>query len=230
MAAWWEIIVWRDAFLVAGKDLRIELRARVTLTQVAPLGVLILVVFAFAFNANTLLLTQGAAGLYWVAVIFGAVLVIQRSFDVESDDGNQDALRLSGIEPGSIFLGKAMALAVQLLVLQVVLWTGLVVFFDVGVSEWPLLVCAGLAGTTTIAVCGTLYGALAAGVSVRDTLLPLLLLPVLAPALLAGTRAFEAATGVTTDAGWNWTGLLFVMTAVYTAAGLAAFGPLVEDG
>jgi heme exporter protein B len=222
--------VWRDALTMLVKDLTIEWRSRVTVGQIAPLGLLVLVVFAFAFDANAALLEAGAGGLFWVAVLFGGVLLVQRSFDVEGEDGNQDALRLSGMEPASIFLGKAGAVAVQLVVLETVLGAGIMVFFGSSVQSWGLLVCSAVGGTLTFSVCGTLYGALASGVRVRDTLLPLLLIPVLAPVLLAGTRAFETAFGVSTGAGWNWTGLLFVMAAVYTAVGLVAFGPLLEDG
>ena len=222
--------MWRDAGLIARKDLTIEWRSRITVTQVAPLGVLVLVVFAFAFDANAALLEAGAGGLFWVAVLFGGVLLVQRSFDVESEDGSLDALRLSGVEPSAIFLGKAAALAVQLVILELVLSAGIVVLFGAQIERWGLFVCTACGGTAAFAVCGTLYGALASGVRVRDTLLPLLLIPVLAPVLLAGSRAFEAAFGVTTGAGWNWTGLLFVIAAVYTAVGLAAFGPLLEDG
>lgn len=221
--------MWRDAWLIARKDLTIEWRSRITVGQVAPLGLLILVVFAFAFDANAALLTAGAGGLFWVAVLFGGVLLVQRSFDVEAEDGNQDALRLSGIEPSAIFVGKAAALAVQLITLEVVLGAGIIVFFSVTVERWGLFFCSACGGTLAFAVCGTLYGALASGVRVRDTLLPLLLIPVVAPVLLAGTRAFETAFGVSTGAGWNWTGLLFVIAAVYTAVGLVAFGPLLED-
>ena len=222
--------MFRDALLIARKDLTIEWRSRITIVQVAPLGILVLVVFAFAFDANAALLDASAGGLFWVSVMFGGILLVQRSFDVEAEDGNQDALRLSGFDPGAIFLGKAAALAAQLLVLDVVLGAGIVVLFDTDVDSWGLLLCSALGGTLAFAVCGTLYGALASGVRVRDTLLPLLLIPVVAPVLLAGSRAFEAAFAVTTDAGWNWTGLLFVISAVYTAVGFVAFGPLLEDG
>lgn len=224
------MIVLRDAILIARKDLTIEWRSRLTLGQIAPLGILVLVVFAFAFDANAALLEAGAGGLFWVSLLFGGVLLVQRSFDVELEDGNLDALRLSGIEPSSIFVGKALALGVQLLLLDVVLMAGIVVLFGAEIDQWGLLLAAAIGGTSAFAVCGTLYGAMASGVRVRDTLLPLLLIPVVAPVLLAGTRAFEAAFGVTTDAGWNWTGLLFVISAVYTAVGLVAFGPLLEDG
>ena len=219
-----------DLVLVAKKDLLIEWRSRITIGQIAPLGVLVLVVFAFALDANAQLLERAAGGLFWVAVLFGGVLVVQRSFDVESEDGNDDALRLSGIEPAAIFLGKALALAVQLATLELVLGAGLLVFFDTSVESWPLVLVAALGGTLAFSVCRTLYGALASGVRVRDTLLPLLLIPVVAPVLLAATRAFEAAFGLSTDAGWNWTGLLFAIAAIFAAVGVVAFGPLLEDG
>ena len=221
--------MWRDAAAIAAKDLAIEWRSKLTIGQIAPLGILVLVVFAFAFDANAALLEAGAGGLYWVGVLFGGILLVKRSFDVESEDGNLDALRLSGLEPAAIFVGKAAALAAQLVVLEAVMLGGIVVLFGPDIERWGLLVVSATGGTLAFAICGTLYGAMASGVRVRDTLLPLLLIPVVAPVLLAGSRAFEAAFGVTTDAGWNWTGLLFVIAAVYAAVGLVAFGPLLED-
>ena len=80
-----------------------------------------------------------------------------------------------------------------------------------------------------IAAAGTLYGVLAAGLRVRETLLPLLLLPVLAPVLLGSTRAFEAALGGTRPtAGRGW-GCIAIFALVYIGAGIAAFGPLMEE-
>src|SRR5438093_12485846 len=90
--------VFRDAALVAGKDLRLEMRSRVATSQVAPFAVLVLVLFAFALDPDRDVLGRVAAGLYWVAVLFSLVLSVQRAFAVESADGNRDALRLSGLD------------------------------------------------------------------------------------------------------------------------------------
>lgn len=216
-------------WMIARKDLLIEWRSRVTLNQVAPLGLLTLVVFAFAFDANQSLLSRGAPGLIWVGVLFSGVLTVQRSFTIEATDGITDALRLSGIAPAAMFLGKTLAVGAQLLVLQMILFAGAVVFFDAHVAEPLLLLAAAVAGTGGFAAVGSIYGAMSLGVRVRETLLPLLLIPVVAPILLAGTRAFERALDVSTQSGWNWVGLLGVMWGVYLAVGTLAFGPLLED-
>src|SRR5438132_4801329 len=104
---------------MAGKDLRIELRSRVATNQVAPFAVLVLVLFAFALDPDRGVLTRAAAGLFWVAVLFSALLAVQRSQAIEGADGIHDAVRLSALDPGGIFLGKALAVAAQLLVLAV---------------------------------------------------------------------------------------------------------------
>ena len=67
------------------------------------------------------------------------------------------------------------------------------------------------------------------GLRSADTLLPLLLIPVAAPVLLAGTRAFDVALGTSADQGWSWTALLAVVLVTYIAVGWAAAGPLLED-
>lgn len=223
------MLLFRDAALVAGKDLRVELRSRVTINQVAPFAVLVLVLFAFALEPDRGLLTRAAAGLFWLAVTFSALLAIQRSFAIESADGARDGLRLSGLDPAGIFLGKAAAIAVELLALEVLLGVGVVVLYNADLQGATLLLATCLAATAGLAAAGTVYGVLAAGVRVRETLLPLLLLPIVAPVVLAATRASEAALGQAATDGWPWVRLLGVFAVIYVAVGALAFGPLLED-
>lgn len=218
-----------DIWLIAGKDLRIEWRSRVATGQIAPFAVLILVLFGFALDADTSALRNFTGGLYWITVLFAAVLAIQRSFALESADGNREALRLSGIEPAAIFFGKALAIAVQLLALEVVLGLGVTILYDPGLEDpWLLIATAGVA-TIGVAAAGTLYGVLAAGLRVRETILPVLLLPVLAPVLIGATRAFGDALGAVAVNGWNWLALLALTAVVYVAFGALAFGALLEE-
>jgi len=222
--------MWRDAVLVAGKDLRIEMRSRVVLNQVVPFAVIVLGLFAFALGPARGPMVAGAAGLFWVAVLFAGVLAVQRSAAVESGDGTRDGLRLSGLDPAGIFLGKTVAVALQLLVLEVLLTAGVVVLYGAHVRSYGAVLAAAVAGTVGLAAVGTLYGALAAGVRVRETLLPFLLLPALAPVLLAGTRAWQAAlgTGPGGDATDPWLSLLAVFAVVYLSIGVVLYGVVQE--
>ncbi|MDE3086223.1 MAG: heme exporter protein CcmB [Acidobacteriota bacterium] len=222
--------MWRDAVLVAGKDLRIELRSRVVLHQVLPFGVLVLLLFAFALGPEHGPLRQAAPGLFWLAVLFAGVLAVQRSVAVEGGEGTRDGLRLSGLDPAGIFLGKTVAVVVELLVLEAVLAAGVLLLFGAGVRSAGLLVLASLAGTAGMAAIGTLYGSLSAGLRVRETLLPLLALPVLAPVLVAGTRAWQLGLGTGPSGGSGpWVAMLLVFAAVYLALGVLVFGPLQES-
>ena len=223
--------MWRDGALVAGKDLRIELRSRVVLHQVVPVAVLVLVLFAFALGPARAPMVAGAPGLFWVAVLFAGVLAVQRSFGLEGTDGTRDGLRLSGLDPAGVFLGKAAAVAVELAALEAVLLVGVVVLYGAHVRDYGALVLAAVAGTAGLAAAGTLYGALAAGLRVRETLLPFLFLPVSAPVLLAGTRSWQAAMGVgSVGPVGPWLGLLVAFAAVYVALGVVIFGSLQEAG
>ncbi len=221
--------MWRDAVLVAGKDLRIEARSRVGLSQVAPFGIVALALFAFALGPDRTVMAAGAPGLFWVAVLFCTVLAVQRSVSVESSDGARDGLRLSGIDPAGLFLGKAAAVGAQLVVLEALLAVGVVFLYGARIQTPWLIAVSCLLGTVGLAVTGTLYGALSAGLRVRETLLPFLFLPIVAPVLLAGTRIWQAAmVGGVPSAGTQWLRLLLVFDAVYLAVGVLLFGPIME--
>jgi heme exporter protein B len=221
--------MFRDAALVAGKDLRIEWRSRVATNQVAPFAILVLILFAFALDPDRGVLESATAGLFWIAILFSALLAVQRAFALEAADGNRDALRLSGLRPAGIFLGKASAIALELAALEVLLGIGVAVLYGTTWTGWLLLITTCLVATIGLAAAGTLYGVLAAGVRVRETLLPLLLLPVVAPVLLSATRAFEAALGQSASDGWSWVELLSTFAVIYVAFGVLAFGSLLEE-
>jgi heme exporter protein B len=220
--------MWRDAALVAGRDLRVELRSRVTVNQVAPFALLVLVLFAFALDPDRQLLERVASGLFWTAVLFSALLAIARSAAIDETDGVRDGLRLSGLDPAGVFVGKAAAVAAELLVLEVLLGVGVVVLYGADPTGVGLLVLASVAATAAVAATGTLYGALVSGLRVRETLLPLVLLPVLAPVLIGATRAWEAALAGAPADGWPWCGLLAAFAVLYSVAGALAYGTLLE--
>ncbi len=221
--------LWREAWLVAGKDLRIEARSRVILYQVLPFGVVVLLLFAFALDPSRGLLPRVAPGLFWVAVLLATLLAVSRAFAIEAQNAARDGLRLSGLDGGAVFLGKAIAITIELVVLEVVLGAGVFLLYDVEVGSVGLLVLSALAATAGVAATGTLYGVLAAGLRVRETLVPALLLPVVAPVMLGATRAWEAGLGGTPSDGWPWFGLLALFAVLYTSIGMLAFGPLLEE-
>lgn len=222
--------MWRDSLLVAGKDLRIEARSRVALSQVAPFGVVALVLFAFALGPDRSTMAKGAPGLFWVAVLFCTVLAVQRSVSVERADAAGDGLRLAGIDPAGVFFGKAAAVFTQLLLLELVLGVGVALLYGAKIEVPWLIAVSCILGTVGLAATGTLYGALSAGLRVRETLLPFLLLPVAAPVLLAGTRIWQAALsgGVPSD-GTSWLRILLAFDAVYLALGVVLYGPIQES-
>jgi heme exporter protein B len=225
---------WHIARLVAAKDLRIEWRSRVVTNQVLPFAGITMVIFAFALDANQRILEQVAPGLVWLATMFSLLVLVQRSFSVETDDGALDAMRVAGVDARAIFLGKAISLGVQLLVLEVLLLFAAVILYGetIRIEGIALLVATLISATCGLAAVGTLYGGLAAGFRGRETLLPLLTLPAVAPVLIGATRAVEAALGtagaVVSD-GWSWVGLLVVFAVAFGVGGSLAFGPLIDE-
>ena len=230
MTAWRELsLLAADVRLVASKDLRIEWRARTALGQVLPFAVLVLVLFGFALDANRPTLRLATPGFLWMTVLFATVVAVQRSVAVESADGARRMLLLSGMAPAAAFAGKAAAVAVQLLVVETLLVPGVVLLYDAEIESLPLVVATCVAATVGLAAAGSLLGAVVAGVRAHQTVLPILLLPVSAPVLIAATRAFADGFGTVAVDGWSWVGLLAGFAAVNAVLGAAVYGALLED-
>lgn len=215
------------------KDVRVEIRSRVVVHQILPFAALVMVLFAFALDATNVL-TRVAPGLIWLAVLFSMIIIVQRTFAVEGADGALEALQAAGVDPMPVYWGKWAALVTQLLALELLLIVTAIVLYGIEVRSGGivLLVTTAISATCGLAAVGTIYGGLAAGVSGRETLLPLLVLPVASPVLIGATRAVEAALGTGGTAiaeGWPWLGLLSVFAVAFGVGGSFAFGPLIED-
>jgi heme exporter protein B len=219
----------REIWAVTRKDLLIEMRSKVIATQVVPFAMIILVLFGLALDADRSTLRAFTPGLFWVATLFAAILAIQRSVTVETASSAFEGLRLSGAPGWKLFAGKALAVAIQMLAIELVLGLGVTVLYRTSFADPVLVVTAAVAATVAIASAGSLYGVLAVGMGVRDTILPMLLLPILAPVLVAATRAFDDGLGTTAVNGWAWCGFLALFAVVYSTVGGLAYAVVVED-
>ncbi|MDA8290559.1 MAG: heme exporter protein CcmB [Actinomycetota bacterium] len=224
--------MWRDALLVAGKDLRIEARSKVAVGQVAPFAVVVLVLFGLALGPAVgpgSVLHAATAGLFWVTVLLATVLAVQRSFSLEASDGASDGLRMSGLDPAGIFVGKAAAVSAELVSLEVLLALVSSILYGRHLAGVALLLASAVVATVGLVAVGTTYGVVSIGSRQRETLLPLLFFPMAAPVVLAATKCWEAALAGTPGRGTGWLDVLAVFAVAYVAIGAVAFGPLLED-
>lgn len=219
----------RTIATVLWKDLRIELRTRDALSASFVFCVLVLVVFNFTLDLNTEEARRLGSGFLWVAFAFGGILSLNRTFALEKSDGCSKSLMLAPVDRGAIYLGKFLANVIFMTVTQVLILPLFAVFFNVPVAPAiPLLLLIFLLGSIGFSSVGTLFSALAANTRMRELMLPLLLLPVSIPVLLAAVEATQYALGISENAS-DWFKLLVVYDVVFVVASYLAFEFAMEE-
>jgi heme exporter protein B len=217
----------RTALLVAAKDLRIERRSRVLLWQVLPFGVMGLVLSGLALGPAHAGHSNAGPGLFYLVMLLVTLLMINRSQVIEGSAGTRASVATLGLDPAGVFLGKALALAVELWITGAVLLVGAVLVLHtalVGTLQALPSVAVILAA---LAAAGTLFGALSGGGQGPATLLPVLSLPAFAPLLIAGERSFSAS--LHGGALWQWWVISIVALAAYLALGVLLYGVLEDS-
>ena len=220
----------RRVWAVAAKDVRTELRAREIVVTMAAFAVLAAVVFGMAFDLRVPRAELVVPGILWVIVLFTGVLGLQRSFGSETDRGTLTGLLLAPVERSAIYFGKVAANLLYLLVVVALLAPTLLILFDVNLAR-PMIVLGLFLGTLGYAIVGTLFAALTVRSRAREALLPVLLLPVLAPLFIAGVSL----TAVVLDARpggevLRWVGVLALYDALFLAISLLLFDLIWEQG
>jgi len=180
-----------DALTIAGKDLRIELRSRERLVAMAVFAALVAVVFAFSLDPTVRALTVAGAML-WVTILFAGMLGLSRSFSLEREEDVLTGLLLSPIDPRSIFLGKLLANLAILLGITLVIFPVFALFFGLpmGQSAFGLAMVVVLASVGFMTL-GTLFSAMAVHTRLGETLLPILLLPLMIPVVIFAASATQ---------------------------------------
>lgn len=216
---------------VARKDLLLELRSKEVLVATLFFSGLVLVILAFALGPGEAALRSAAAGTLWIALAFAGVISASQSYGSESEENAFEQLLLYPVPRATLFLGKLLANWLFMLALGVLLLPLSAAVFGASLSPhlpWLLLTVA--LGTFGFSLIATFYAALTANLRARESLLPVLIFPIIVPVILASVRASSEVMLLGNPAeGRSWVQLLAGFDLVYLVVCTAIFPFVVEE-
>ena len=177
-------------YALVWKDLLLELRTRERIAAMGAFAVLAGVLFNFSIDATVVRPQDIAAGLIWMTIVFGGLLGIGRTFYLEAQDGAFQGVLTSPAPKDAIFLGKMLANFILLYVVALLVVAVFTLFFglELGTSPGVLALALGLGALGFVAL-GTLFAAVSSGTHMGETLLPILVFPLLVPMVIYGVSA-----------------------------------------
>jgi heme exporter protein B len=214
----------RQSLTITAKDLRSEFRSKETINASLSFAVVILLLFSFAFDPTSDVVSDLAGGLLWLVFAFAASLVINRSFARDLPNDCLDALLASPVSGSALFLGKAIANFVLLLAIELISLPIFGIFYNVAWTRqfWWLMLVVGLT-TWGLSVVGTTFSAMTVNLRLRELMLPMLVYPILIPCLLGAIQLTAVLIAGQPIAGdmMVWLRLLVGFDVIYTALALA---------
>jgi heme exporter protein B len=219
------------ALTIARKDALAALRGKHATTSTLFFAAVVLLLFGFALGPDTRRLQEAAPGLLWLAIVFAGLLAVGRLHVVETDDGALEQLALYPIDRRAIYAGKAISGLVAMLILGMVLLGVVAILYGIDLAgAWPALVLTLVLGCIGFAAVGTFYAGVTVRMRAREVMLPLLMLPVIAPLLLAAVKATAAALGGDPFGELSaWLQLLAGYDIIMIIAAAATYGFLLEE-
>ncbi len=220
----------RGALAILAKDLRIEWRTRESLASVFVLGVLLVIVLAVAHDPTPEAAPALVPAVMWVSFVFTGIVGIQRGFLLERENDCLAGLLSAPLDPADIYAGKLAANVVLLAVTQAVVVPLAGIFLHADL--WPVLpglLVVLLLGNVGFAALATLFGALAARARARETLMPVLLLPLLVPLLIGAVQATQAVLAGGLGAAREAVAVLIAFDVIFAVAGWLLFAYVVRD-
>ena len=222
---------WRAVLLVAGKDLRIELRSREQAVTLLFFALLVLVVFNFAFDFTVIDFVSLGPGVLWVAFIFSGVLALNRSFQNEREQDRIQGILLAPIDRSAFYLGKVAATVLFMAAIEAILVPIAVVMFNFQFTGRIVLAILTLVlNTIGFAAIGTLFSAMTTRTRRGDLLLPLLLFPAAVPVALAAVKTTTHLLAGHPFARYSpWIALSAAYDLIFLAAAVLLFDHVLEE-
>ena len=218
-------------WVLAVKDLRSEYRSRQAFLNTLFFALLILVIFQFAFDPGSPATREASAGILWVALLFPGVIQLNRSFQIEREEGTLYGILLAPIDRGVLFFGKFLANWCFLVVIDLLILVAFVILFNLTFAitlGWILLLL--LLASIGFTAVGTLFAAMVSSIRAREVLLPILLFPIVVPTIVAavsGTR--EVLLAQEPGMLFQWIRLLLAFDVIFLAGCFIVFDYVVED-
>ena len=219
-----------NAAAVFAKEVRTEFRSRELLSSTIVFVLIVVVLFSFTFDPTSNESRRFGPGLLWLAFLFAASLMLQPCFLREQTNDTLSALRLAVNDPFSIFLAKIGANTLFLLFTELLMLPVFAALFNVDFrGQLPGILLTFFLGSIGVSTAGTALSAISAQARMRELLLPLLLLPLLAPILVASTEVTVGLMSPEPFIQWKGIGFLAVFDVVFLTA-LWLFGEyLLEE-
>jgi heme exporter protein B len=212
------------------KELRLQWRSRAGFLAVFAFGAAALLLFSFAIGPDASALRRHSAGFLWLGLLLSSTLTLAESFQAEIEQRGMEGLLLLPASPRAIYYGKAIANWFQLTLLGIALVPVSIVLYDAGTSRVFPLLGVIVAGTAGLSAPGTFYSAMSSQLRSRQTLLPLLLFPLVVPVLLATVKATSLLVlGDPMGQISSWITLLLAFDAIYWSLCGLLFGRIAEE-
>lgn len=214
---------------IASKDIATELRTREVLSSMFVFAILVIVVFNFAFDLNVENTEAVAPGVLWVAIAFAGMLGLNRSFITEKDRGCMEGLLLCPVDRSAIYLGKMAGNLLFMLATEAIVLPVFAAFFNVSVFS-PRLLLVVFLGTLGFAAVGTLFSAVAVHTRTREVMMPILLLPVAVPVLVAAVKATgEILATVPPPSEGPWMAVLIAFDVIFLTVAFLTFEYVFQE-
>lgn len=212
------------------KELLLQWRTKAQLLAIFVFGAASLLLFSFAIGPDSSALRQHAAGFLWLALMLSSTLTLAESFQSEMEQRALEGLLLLPAGARAIYYGKAISNWAQLTLLGVGLIPLMVVLYDAPMPRPFALVGVIMAGAAGLSAPGTLYAAMTSQARAKQTLLPLLLFPLVVPVLLSAVKATSLLIlGDPMGQVRDWVLLLLSFDAIHWSLCGFLFDRVVED-
>ena len=220
----------KQLLALVAKDVRIELRRKESVTSMMMFGILVTVIFNFAFEPSGSQSLSIAPGVLWVALTFAGMIGLNRSLAIDLDNDSMQGLLLAPVSRGNLYIGKVLSNFLFMLIADAVILPLFIVFYDLRLeTELLWLAFIAVLGTFGFATVGTILSVISSNTRMSEVMLPVLQIPLTLPMILAAVAATVAVLANDAEGLSSWMNLLIGFDIIFFVVSYLVFDYVVEE-
>ncbi len=208
----------------------LEIKTRESVNSALVFALLLVLTFSFIMEPGSQIQQKTAGGIFWMAVTFAGILGLSKTMLNEMQGGNFDALMFAPVDRSAVFFGKMLSSYVLLLILEAVLVPVFIIFYNINIVSNKLMIVVMLLSTYGYACVGTLFSIISIRTKTRELMMPLLMLPVIIPVIIAAVFSTNVfILGEDVSLSYNWIKLTAVFDIIFSAVIFGIFNNIIEE-
>tara|TARA_B100000575_G_scaffold291945_1_gene299035 strand:- start:488 stop:1138 length:651 start_codon:yes stop_codon:yes gene_type:complete len=209
------------------KELKNELRTKETFFSMMTLGIVL--IFLFSISSSNINTKQSIA-FFWITIFIISSFGLYRSYQIEKDLDAFTSILSSPVDPGLVFLSKAISFFILITSISILLSPTAFFFLKIQLNNLFVIMMLSFGTNMFLSLLGNIICSMTLRSKNNEMIIPILLFPFSIPILLSIIKVTQSISDGSTFITYsNWIFLIIASNILFLVIGIWSYNDIIKE-